>query len=141
MGFNLDHQAIERRKLPKLRGTLGGCDHWLRLRCTGSLDCVRCFALVYVIQDEQPAGVLLEPPQRRPDLDFLVRRSTLGQVQHRDRAQGSNVLTKGGRAVGAHNDLCGIFGFVRKGILDAEPRLADAAERPCTTTGRCSARE
>ena len=88
----------------------------------------RRFGRVHVVEDQEPAGVTLQPPDRRRHLHLLFPRVALVQVQDLRPTQPSQTAAKTLRAVGRHKEERSVLVLEPPAILDRQPRLADPTQ-------------
>ena len=83
---------------------------------------------VDVVQDQEPAGVLVQPAQGRSHAHLFFGGLLLGQIEHQWADQGGEVAAQVLGAVGHDEEQGAIVRFVLPGVLDGEAGLAHTSE-------------
>ena len=91
------------------------------------LDGAEGFLCVDVVEDEEPAGVEVEPFESGGDLEALVFFALLGEVEHEGAAEGGEVALEGLGAVGTDKEEGVVVVGVLPCVLDGGAGFADAA--------------
>ena len=84
--------------------------------------------VIDIVEDHQPGRMGVQPTQRGLDLDRVLRRLLLRQIENLDARERGQARVQFRRIAGAHEQHRRVLRLAPQRIFDREPRLADPAE-------------
>ncbi len=96
--------------------------------CEQRLDGGRCGFRIDVVENQQPAGMLVEPGDDGIALPAFVGLVLRGEIKDRRPAQGGQIALEGCAAVGANKQHRRVAAAAPPGVFERQPCLADAAQ-------------